>query len=581
MYRNYILAVWRNFQRNRLFTLLNMSGLAIGMAACLLIAQFVIHEQGYDDFWFNAERVYRVQLDRYNKGEITTRWAAGAIGIGPDLKANFPEVKHYVRMYQSTALLSADRENFIKEDGVYYASKDFFKVFGYPLAVGVDSTALKEPFTIVLSRSLTRKYFGDEDPMGKTIMNKKRPYVVTGIFEDLPANTHMKLDAIQSFASFARLIGRNEEQLSSWQWDGYLTYVLLEEQSSAVALEEKLPAYVEKREGEELRGDDAWMVFHLQRLGDIHLDSNFMMEFKGNGSRDTANFLSVVAVLILVIAWINYINLSTAKSVERAREVGVRKVMGGFRAQLVQQFLSESLVLNLLAFSLAVSIAILLSPWFAELSGRPLGYGLFLDTTFWMVAAALVLTGSLLSGLYPAFILSGYRPVEVLKGRFKNTGQGVLFRRVMVITQFVASITLVVGTFTVYQQLEFMRNQTLGINIDQTVVLWSPNNIDSTYRHKFNGFKERVQGYAEVGSVCASTSVPGSMVGFNAGGIRRLSQRPEDANQYRIIEMDQDYIPSFGIEVIAGRAFTGNIKDDRASVILTEAAVHRMGFTKK
>lgn len=578
---NYLLSVWRTFRRNRLFTLLNISGLAIGIAACLLISQFVVHELSYDNFWPHKDRVFRVQLDRYNKGELTTRWAAGCVGIGPDLKANFPEVNSYVRLYESTALLSADGRDFIKEEGVYYASKDFFHVFGVSLIQGVDSTALKDPNMIVLSRSMARKYFGDQDPMGKTLMNKKVQYVVSGVFEDLPKNTHMNLEALQSFTTFVKLIGRrNEAQLNSWQWDGMFTYVLLNEKADAKQLEAKLPAYVEKREGANLKEDDAGMIFHLQALSDIHLDSNFIREFKTNGSRETTYFLSVIAALILFIAWINYVNLSTAKSVERAREVGVRKVMGGFRSQLMQQFLVESVVLNVIALTVAISIALVLSPWFSGLAGRELGYDLFLNGSFWVLAAGLTLIGAALSGLYPAFVLSSYRPVEVLKGRFKNTGQGVMFRKGMVVTQFVASITLVVGTFTVYQQLDFMRNQNLGMSIDQTVVLWSPNNIDSTYRNKFTVFKERVQGHAEVISVCGSTSVPGESPDFNAGGIRRLSQRPEDANQYRIIEMDHDFIKAFGLEVAAGRGFSAEVPNEWTNVVMNEAATRVMGFSK-
>ena len=311
--------------------------------------------------------------------------------------------------------------------------------------------------------------------------NKSVEYLITGVFEDLPLNTHMKVDALLSFATYAKLIGRTDEsQLNQWQWDGYFTYILLEDQASASALEAKLPEYVEKREGANLKEDNSGMVFHLQALSDIHLDSDFIGEFKANGNRDTTYFLLVVAILILLIAWINYINLSTAKSVERAREVGVRKVMGGFRFQLIQQFLVEALLLNAAAFVLAISAVVLLTPWFSNLTGRELGYLLFQQSEFWTWTFILILGGAILSGMYPAFILSGYKPVEVLKGRFKNTHQGVFFRKSMVIVQFVASITLIVGTFTVYRQLSYMRSQKLGVAIDQTVVLWSPNNIDST-----------------------------------------------------------------------------------------------------
>jgi putative ABC transport system permease protein len=278
----------------------------------------------------------------------------------------------------------------------------------------------------------------------------------------MPANTHMKLSAMMSFESYIKLVN---DPVTSWMWDGFLTYILLKEGTDPKALESKLPAFVQQKVGEELKQYNSGMTFHLQRITDIHLDSNFIGEFKPNGNRQSAYFLSVVAVLILIIAWINYINLSSAKSIERAREVGVRKVMGSYKGQLIQQFLFESFILNIIAVALSILFVVLLTPWFGEITGRELGYLLFGQNMFWVWIGALIFGGAALSGLYPAFVLSSYRPVDVLKGRFKNTGQGVLFRKGMVITQFVASITLIVGTFTVYRQIRFMQEQKLGVDI--------------------------------------------------------------------------------------------------------------------
>ena len=581
MIKNYLTSVWRYIRKNRVFTTINVLGLVIGMTAFMLIAQYIFHELSYDKFWKNTDRVFRVQLDRYDKGELATQWAAGCNGIGPDLKANFPEVKQYVRMHQSNALLSYG-DIFFKEEGVYYASQDFFKVFGYPLISGEDSAALKGLNKIVLSRSLAKKYFHDENPLGKTIRNNgKVEYMVTGVFEDLPENSHMKIDALLSFATYAKLVGRKSEaDLNQWQWDGFLTYILLNENTDVKKLEAKLPAYVTKREGEELKKFNAGMVFHLMSISDVHLDSDFIGEFKANGSRDTVYFLSIVAVLIIVIAWINYINLSTAKSVERAREVGVRKVMGGFRNQLIQQFLVESLLLNTIAVAVAIASVLLLSPWFSQLTDRELGYALFRQKMFWAFAFSLIVGGTLLSGLYPAFVLSAFKPVEVLKGRFKNSGKGVFFRKGMVVTQFIASITLIVGTYTVYTQINFMRNQKLGVNINQTVVMQSPNITDSTYSQKYEVFKQRLTQYSEVSAVCASTSIPGASPGWNAGGIRRLSQREDEQKQYRVIMMDHDFIPSYGLQVLAGRAFSGDNANENKTVLLNESASKLMGFLK-
>ena len=433
---------------------------------------------------------------------------------------------------------------------------------------------------MVISSSVARKYFGDVDPVGKPLRNNGRTdYMITGVFEDLPENSHVKVKALLSFATYAKLNNRRDEaEMSDWQWDGFLTYILLHDKASAEALEAKLPAYVEKRAGAELKQYNAGMVFHLQSMSDIHLDSNFIEEFETNGDRSTVYFLGIVAFLILIIAWINYINLSTAKSIERAREVGVRKVMGGFRQQLIQQFLFESLLLNLLAVALAIGMVTLLTPWFSNLTSKDFGYALFQQKTFWVWSIGLIAGGALLSGIYPALVLSSYRPVEVLKGRFKNTGQGVWFRKGMVVLQFVASITLVVGTYTVYQQLDFMRSQKLGVNINQVVVVRAPNVVDSTYLRKYEGFKQRVLQHSEVSSVCASTEVPGGP-GYNAGGIRTLKQQDDESNQYRVIHMDHDFIPSYGLEMAVGRPFSGDVANEQANVLFNESGIRQLGFT--
>ncbi len=577
MIKNYFISIWRYISRNSIFTAINVLGLVIGMTAFILIVQYSYHEYSYDQFW-ERDNIYRLQLDRYNKGEITTRWAAGAMGIGPDLKRNFPEVKFYTRLRKSNAMLSHG-DTFFKEENVYYTSDDFFNVFGLQLGEGDSSTALKGPNKMVISQSLAKKYFGNESALGKSMRNNgETEYLITGVYADLPQRSHMQLDAMLSFATYANLVEIPEEDLNNWQWDGFLTYILLDEQTSPTTFEEKLPDFVEKQAGDELKQYNAGMVFHLQPISDIHLDSDFIMEFKPNGDRDTANFLLIVALLILLIAWVNYINLATAKSIERAREVGVRKVMGSQRWQLVQQFLVESFLLNLVAIGLAIGLVLILTPFFADLTSRPLGYELFSLKIFWVSCVVLVVGGAILSGLYPALILSSYKPVEVLKGRFKNTNQGAFFRKGMVVLQFVASIMLIVGTYTVYTQITFMRNQKLGVNIDQTVIINAPNVVDSTYSTVVQGFKNRMLQYSEVDYVTASNDVPGASPNFNAGGIRRISQREEEGNQYRVNIIDHDFIPSYGLETVAGRAFSDDVVNESENLILNESAVRLMGF---
>jgi putative ABC transport system permease protein len=577
MLKNYFTSLLRYTSRNKAFTLINVLGLAIGMMACMLITQFVMHEFSYDDFHAHKARIFRLQLDRYNKGELSTRWASGCGGIGPDLKANFPEVKYMTRMHESGSLFSYG-DVFFKEDNVHYASEDFFKIFSFRLIEGVDSTVLKEPFKMVVSQSFAKKYFGNVSPVGKILKNNgKNDYEITGVFEDTPANTHMKFDALLSFSSFIKLV---DNPITTWQWDGFKTYILLDQNADAKEFEAKLPAFVQKQVGKDLKNDNAGMVFHLQPINDIHLDSDFIGEFKSNGNRQSAYFLSIVAALILVIAWINYINLSTAKSIERAREVGVRKVMGGFRSQLIQQFLFDSFLLNVLAVTLAIALALTFTPAFGELTGRPLENILFKQSMYWVWLGSLIVAGTLLSGLYPAFILSGYKPVDVLKGRFKNTDRGVHFRKGMVIVQFIASITLIAGTFTVYLQINYMQQQELGVDINQTLVVTSPNVVDSTYEQKFLVLKQRLSEYPEVAAVSASSSVPGRQAGWNAGGIRRISQREDEANQYRVIMMDHDFIELYGLKVVSGRSFSADVSHEDKNVMINESAVPLLGYAK-
>lgn len=579
MIKNYLTSVRRYISRNKAFSTINILGLVIGMAAFMLIGQYFVHETSYDKFWPNADRVYRVHTFRYNKGELTTQWAAGCAGIGSDMKSSYPEVESFVKMRSASPLL-AKGDVFFQDGSIFFSTKDFFKVFGYPLIEGVDSTALVGPNKMVISESLAKKYFGNEDPLGKTLRNEGRvDYEITGVFKDLPETSHMKVNALLSMVTFAKQIGRADDSFPDWQWDSWLTYIKLTPQADPKALEAKIPTLVAKHENDtDGIGGSVGTEFRLMSLKDIHLDSNLMYEIQPNGSRDTVYFLGVIAVLIIIIAWINYINLTTAKSIERSREVGVRKVMGGFRSQLIQQFLSESVFLNIIAIIAAIGIVVLLTPSFGQLTGRPIGYELFGTGMFWMTIVAMIILGSVLSGLYPAFVLSSYKPVDVLKGRFSKSSKGTAFRKGMVIIQFVASITLIVGTYTVFQQISFMRNQKLGVNIDQTLIIETPAIADSLYDNKYQVFKETLLKFPEVSSLASSSTVPGRQPDWNAGGIRLISQTREEANQYRVIMMDDDFIPGYGLEVIAGRAFSNKVANETKNVMMNESAAHLIGF---
>jgi len=576
MLKNYLKTAIRSLTKNRAFSIINILGLAIGMAACLFILQYVTYELSYDNFHANKDNLYRLQLDRYDRGELSTQWAAGCAGIGPALKENFPEVKEFVKMHSSNTVLSYKDLSF-RENRVHYVTEAFFNVFSYKLLKGVDSLVLKEPYKMVISESTAKKYFKEEDPVGKTMtLNGGVDFEVTGVFEDVPENTHMKFDILYSFETYVALT--NETARTAWQWDGFHTYILLEPGTDPLDFEAKLPAFVEEQEGEELQQFNAGMEFHLQPIEDIHLYSNFMFEFETNGDGKTVYALLIIAFFILIIAWVNYINLSTAKSLDRAREIGVRKVLGSYKTQLISQFLIESLVLNLLAALLAVLLIVILVPQFNALTGQNISFALLFNYQFWISLIIIFSIGAVLSGIYPAFIMSSFKPVSVLKGKQSSSIGGNLLRRVLVVFQFIASVTLIVGTITVYKQITYMRNQDLGVSIDQTLVIRGPNVVDSTYSSMFNTFKTELLRNSAIGNITASTAVPGAQPGWNAGGIRLVHEDASKSKQYKILGFDYDFVEAYGLEILAGRNFSEEFSNDQATVLFNQSAVAYMGF---
>jgi putative ABC transport system permease protein len=578
MIKNYLASFWRFVSQNSFYSVLNMTGLIAGMTTFFLLIQYGSFEYSYDAFFDNNNQIFRVQQDRYNKGELTTRWASGCAGIGPALLANFPEIEHAVRLRRTSEIFRYGEKTF-REENIFFAEKDFFKMFSLELSGGNASSVLAEPYTMVMSESMARKYFGNEDPVGKVLsINRDLDLKITGIFTDLPGNTHMTFDGLISFATYESFFD-DPSVLNSWNRDAYMTYIQLHENADAGLLESKFPAFVEKEQGEDLRAGNSWVSFHLQPLRDIHLDSNFMFEFKPNGNRNTVKFLLIIAVLVILIAWINYINLSTARSIDRAREVGIRKTMGGVRTELIWQFMMESLILNLAAILMSLILTGLLTPVFSRISGRNLDYYLFFQMEFWLGLVILAVGGTLLSGLYPALVLSSHKPAGILKGKLKNTAQGLFLRKGLVTIQFIVSIILITGTYIIYRQVNFLRDQSVGVDIDQTLVIKSPGTTDSTYRDKYQVFKNRIRQFPEVVAVSASTEVPGTQPQWNAGGIRRLSQTIDEANQYRVIMMDEDFIPSYGLNLMSGRIFSGEVSNERKNVMLNEAACELMGFT--
>lgn len=575
MLRNYLTTAVRSLLRQKAFSVINILGLAIGISACLLIMQYARFELSYDRFLPQSDQVYRMRLDRYNAGELGSEWAGGCSAIGKALKEEFPEVEAYARLRSQSAVIKFG-ENIFKEEGIYFASEDFFKVFQYRLLEGNPANALLEPYTAVVTEATAKKYFGKEEPVGQVIrLNDNNNFKITGVVEDQPLNTHLKFGLLLSFSTFLEWAPQAD---NAWHWDGFYNYIKLQDGTNPAEFEAKIPALVEARIGEENRKSDHEMIFSLQPLKDIHLYSRLMYETEPGGDGDTVYALLGIGFFIILIAWINYINLSTARSLQRAREVGIRKVMGSYKRQLMSQFMLESALTNAFAVFLALVIMLVVMPVFSELTRQQLSYAFLLDGTFWSFVLFFLVAGSLLSGFYPAFVLARFQPSQVLKGKMSTSPRGIALRKGLVVVQITASVFLMTGTLVVQRQMSFMKSEELGINIDQTLVIKGPNVTDSTYTDRVSSFKNRMLTQSQIKSMTASSAVPGRQPGWNAGGIKLTTQTDTESKQYRVIGMDYDFIDAYGLELAAGRKFSREFGAETSNVLFNETALRWIGF---
>src|SRR6187402_1028217 len=582
MIKNYFKIAWRNIIRQKGYSGINIIGLAIGIAACLLILQYVSFELSYENFHTNKDRIYRVQLDRFDNGKLSTQWAAGAYAAGNSFKDAIPEIEDYVKLAPRDAVIVEANNQPLKINKVFYATNSFFSIFTYPLITGDKKTALTEPFTAAISETTARTLYGTTDALGKRLtLNRKRDYTITAVYKDAPVNTQLKPDILLSYPTFVKLVGPNNNPETAWQWDGCLTYLLLRKGADPNVVEKKFVPVVEKFTADEMKRFNAAVSYYLEPLTTIHLHSHFIGEPAPNGDGKTVYLLLGIAFFIAVIAWVNYINLATARAINRAKEVGIRKTVGSQRRQLIIQFLSESALLNALAVILAILVLVVALPGFNQLSGQNLSLSLFAKSDFWLGLIALFIVGTFFSGLYPAFVLSGFRPIEVLKGKMTATTKGIVLRKGLVVFQFAASLFLLIGTLAVYRQIQYMRKQSLGINIDQTLVVRPPTVVsDSSYVRDMTALKEALKQQTSIKGLAISGSIPGESVGWNAGGIKLVGTPESNQKQYRVIGMDYDYMKLYGIKLIAGRSFSKEFGSDEKSVLFNKKGFEQLGLNK-
>ncbi|WP_373495169.1 ABC transporter permease, partial [Aquiflexum sp.] len=593
MIKNYFKIAFRNLVKNRIFSLINILGLAIGIVACMLILQYVRFELSYDDFHENGSNIYRViATDNEETGRKSILVPSP---IGPELQMNYPEVIEYTRLIlpwsgqeaTSTLVLNGIDGNTVKHNFKwgFYSDPGFLKMFNFPFILGNAQDALADGNRIVLSESAVQKLFGNAWKKNSQILGQSLEYIneydrfsllITGIVADAPDNSHFQYDFLASFGTLST--GWGKDYAETWNGHNVYTYLQLAPDVELQGFLENMNEFV----GDHHPDQELNATFSLQALQDIHLNSHIDGELKANGNLTQVYFLSLTAVLILLIALVNYINLSTAKSVARSSEVGLRKAMGALRHQLMKQFLFESLLVNGLAFALAILILFLVSPFYPQLTGRELD---FYDGWLWMFIVLFFPIITLLSGIYPAFVLSGYDPMQALKGKSLHSSNGKQLRKGMVVFQFGVSMTLIIFTIALYQQLDFMRSKDTGFEKEGVVVVKGPGNRAETWiehdiqkdsRESNDPFKEMVSGLAGVQKVSLSWAIPGET---NSIYPMRLGQAYNNSF-IDVLITDNDYAEVYGLELLAGIFSTKDghvINEETAKVLGFEDPISAVG----
>jgi putative ABC transport system permease protein len=590
MLKNHLRLAWRNLIKHKGFSALNVLGLAIGITCCLLIFHYVAYERSYDAFQQNAGRIVRVRLDRYQQGKLAWKSATSYPAIAPAMKKEFPEVDTFGRLIDADLLLANPEKNIkFNETKGYFADPSILSLFDIRLLQGNPATALDGPDKIILSQEMAKKYFGTENPLGKRLNGQGdgalESYEVTGVFKDYPANSHLILHHLVSYSTLGKIIRAQGDSTNptetEWGWYDFYVYLQLKPGASWTALESKMTAFTDRHlnSNESRTRNKIKYELHLIPLSDIHLYSNYNQEAEVNGNGKATGFLFLIAFLIITIAWVNYTNLATARSLERAKEVGLRKVLGAIRGDLILQFLTESFLMNTLALAIALGIAWLLAPAFDTLIGS--GAGAFsLPAAYTLGFLGIFLIGSFLSGIYPAFILSGYHPITVLKGLFKNTTRGQLLRKGLIVGQFAVSVILITGTILIYQQVQYMRRQQLGVDIDRTLVIQgaaSPR--DSIYQNTFQPFKTSLLQQPDIKSVTASSNVMGQEIYWTRTSTV-VDGAAKPAISLFLLGIDYDFLPAFGLRLVAGRNFSLQFPTDKNAALINETTLHLLGFNK-
>jgi len=585
MLQNYLKISLRSLLRNKVYSLINILGLAVGMGVCLLIFQYIEFETSFDKFHNNAQNTYRITQTELRNGEDFGASSYTTYALGLTLKENIPELEDFVRIhphYIGPVVQNIETNKPFQEDGLWYVESNFLDMFDFPLKYGNRASILSDKHSVVITENLAVKYFGDINPIGKelkfTLGDLSGDFTVTGVLKKLPANSHIQFDLLLPIHFLLENYGAYKRD-DGWHWRNFITYVSIHEKANPEQVGVKIDQLVGTTKN--LSESNKTYITKLQPVTEIYLGSGFLDESSVNkGEIQNLYFYSLIALFILLMAWINYVNLSTAQAIQRAREVGVRKTIGASKGQLIGQFISESLLINLLASSFAVLIANSLLPVLNQMIGKDIQFTIIEDFMFWVYFACAVIIGSAVSGFYPAFVLSSYNPVNIFSSNNFRQNKKFSLRKSLIVFQFLVSILLISGAFLVNQQIDFMKSQDLGIEMEKIIVVRGPRILDySNLYSTYQVFKSKLISHHSILSATGTGTIPGrgNMWGGDVWQSRDLKGDSQMAN---IEQVDSDFTTAFDLTFLAGKPFANEVErvGEGGPIIINESAVKTFDF---
>jgi len=577
MWKNYLSIAFRSLQRHKTSTFIHIAGLGVGIVSAILILFYVHFERSYESMHANADNIYRIAVELYNGNEYIETDAATYQTLGPELKDKWPAVADFVRFYplNISEIKAVSNHNKGFESKIYYADPSALNIFTYEYIDSANIKKFEEPFTIIITEKQAFKYFGKSDVAGELLLFDfwEDPMEIVGVMKDLPQNTHLKFDFLISHITLPIVEPWYAEYL--WNANNDYTYLLINEGIDVAAFNEKLKNYSISHP---LIQNE---VIIAEKIKDIHLYSDKSYEPEVNSSAQTVNFMFYTGLLILILAWINYINLSTAKAMERAKEVGIRKTIGSSKGQLIWQFYAEAFLTNALAATFATIAAILILPAFGNFTGQDLTIEQVGWPGFLILVLTFILFGTLVSGTYPAIILSGFKPISVLKGKFSTSSKGIFMRKALVFTQFTASVILICLSLAIYMQMQHLTHQDLGVDIDNTLVIRKPSNSTEVSEvNADNLFVNLLESVSNVKGVTQAGTVPGADINelHSNNAIRRQGADPNEGSfNYYHFGVKENYPELMELDIIAGRPFDYQTPDEM--IMISEKAREYLGFS--